>query len=187
MITGFTTFPQLTTHRLLLRRLDMNDCADLFLLRTNEEVNRYLERPIPASIEEIRAYIKKIDDLLANNKGAYWAISLKNHKVIIGAVCLWNFSLENDTAEIGYELSPAHQGKGIMQEAITKVVEFGFGEMPLKVITAFPKAENEKSVQILKKNNFEQDWDYRYASKEEVGDNTVYFLNINTYIKFEKI
>ena len=73
----------------------------------------------------------------------------------MGAVCCWNFDLENGILEIGYELLPEFQGKGIMTEALKVVIEYTFNEMKANIITAFPSSDNLSSVTILEKLNFE--------------------------------
>ena len=72
----------------------------------------------------------------------------------MGTIGLWNISKEKNSAEIGYELIPAFQGKGIMQEVFPALVAFGFETMKLQTIEAYTTSDNEKSVKLLEKNNF---------------------------------
>jgi ribosomal-protein-alanine N-acetyltransferase len=58
------------------------------------------------------------------------------------------------TAEIGYELLPPYQGKGIMREAVENIISFGFNNMLLKTITAWPMPQNESSVKLLERSGF---------------------------------
>jgi ribosomal-protein-alanine N-acetyltransferase len=58
---------------------------------------------------------------------------------------LLNIRKAENRAEIGYELLPSFQGKGIMHEAISEVIEFGFQEMQLQTIEAWSKIENFNS------------------------------------------
>ena len=57
-------------------------------------------------------------------------------------------------AEVGYMLHPDFQGKGIMQEALIKVIDYGFSSMNLNVIVADLHPDNIKSVNVLQKNGF---------------------------------
>ena len=115
----FTPFPVLKTERLTLRQLSVNDDKEIFALRSDKQVNKYLDRDPTNTIEDARKFIHKIVEVVKQNKGIYWAITLTNNDNLIGTICLFNFSNENDQAEIGYELLPAFQGQGIMQEAIS--------------------------------------------------------------------
>jgi [ribosomal protein S5]-alanine N-acetyltransferase len=147
-------FPDLVTERLNLRQLRNNDDHEIFALRSDIRVNEYLERPITTSIHEAREFIEKINNGIANQDCFYWAISLKEDEKLIGTICYWNISTEAQSAEIGYELHPDFQGKGIMQEAISRVIKFGFEKVKIKTITACPSRDNYKSVKLLEKKNF---------------------------------
>jgi ribosomal-protein-alanine N-acetyltransferase len=59
-------------------------------------------------------------------------------------------------AEIGYELLPDFQGKGIMQEAASKVIKFGVQYIGLNSIEAYTHSKNEKSTRLLEKLNFKK-------------------------------
>ena len=167
---NFTPFPNLITDRLVLRQLSVNDENEIFKLRSDESVNKYLSRSKANSVEEARAFINKINTSIHNNESLYWGITLKESSALVGTICLWNISKENETAEIGYELIPDSQGKGIMQEALLKVIEFGFENMKLKTIEAHTHPDNDSSTKLLEKNNFKKigEEDYGDGSKEIV-------------------
>ena len=92
-------FPTLSTPRLLLRQLAETDDAAIFLLRSDDRVNKFLDRPKPNSMEEASAFIKKINDAITNNKSFYWAITLKDEPGLIGTICIWNISTDRKSAE----------------------------------------------------------------------------------------
>ncbi len=154
---NFKPFPVLKTERLILRCLDVSDDQRLFTLRSNKTVNKYIVRPKQNNIKEIRAFISKIKEGINNNEWVYWVISLKESPKLIGTICFWNFSSKKTVAEIGYELDPAFQGKGIMSEAIKKIIEFGFLEIELNTIDAYTHKKNNNSTKILQKYNFKKD------------------------------
>jgi len=136
MLNNFFPFPVLQTERLILRQLSMQDEKEIFLLRSDESVNKHIDRPRATSLKDAQEFIKKINDYVAANESLYWAINFKNDKKLIGTVCYWNICKAENRAEIGYELLPSFQGKGIMHEAISEVIEFGFQMMQLQTIEA---------------------------------------------------
>jgi len=168
--------PVLETNRLQLRSLVAEDVKAISILRSDPQVNTYLNRPATLTIEEATAYISKITTGILQHHWMYWAITVKTSPVLIGTICLWNFVQENDKAEIGYELSPAYQDKGLMQEAVKAVTRFGFEEMKLQLITALVKPGNEKSLQLLERHHFRPDHFNHYVSKEEAGEFVVFYL-----------
>ena len=173
---NFTPFPELMTVRLILRQLKVKDSNEILILRSDERVNEFIDRPLAVNVEDAILFIQKIEKGISDNKSFYWAITFENEDILIGIICIWNISVEDNSAEIGYELLPDFQGKGIMQEAILKVLDFGFYTMKLKIITALPHPANKKSIAILLKNNFLLDEDYQFVSKEEADGLLVYYL-----------
>ena len=153
---SFTPFPELKTERLMLRQLTEDDTQDIFFLRTNEGVNRYIERPRPENINDAIDFILKTNNGIKQNEMIDWAITLKDAQKLIGTICLWNFSEDKTRAEVGFELKPDYQGKGIMNEALENVLEFGFKTVALASIDAYTHKDNISSIILLKKNNFEQ-------------------------------
>ncbi len=151
---NFKPFPILLTDRLILRRLTIKDGKEIFSLRSDVAVNKYLDRPIASTEKDALNFINKISDGISNNEWIYWAIALRNVGKLVGTICLWNISLENNTAEIGYELCPEFQGRGLMKEAVNKVMEFGFQKIGVQTIEAFSHSENKSSTRLLTKHGF---------------------------------
>jgi ribosomal-protein-alanine N-acetyltransferase len=144
----------LSTERLLLRELRLEDAEEIFRLRSDENVNAFLDRQKAVTIDDARDFIEKISVFSARNEGIFWAITLIGETKLIGAIVFWNIEWENNKAEIGYELLPEYQGKGIMTEALKKVIEFGFGKLKFTTIMADPKEKNEKSIKLLETLGF---------------------------------
>jgi len=147
-------FPILSTKRLILRRLENTDTREIFALRSNSEVNQFLDRQSAATEADAAAFIHKITDLITSGNSFYWAICLKENPKLVGTICLFDFSANTRTAEIGYELHPFYQHRGIMQEALTAVIYYCLQVMKLKAIIACPSAENQPSIKLLEKNGF---------------------------------
>lgn len=140
-----------------LRRLTPDDSQAVFRLLTDVEVNKHYGRPRAISFEEASTYIEYVNVGISKHKLFYWAIEFKDQPGLVGTVCLWNLRHDTDTIEVGYELLPEFQGKGIMREVLPKVIDFGFNVLQCKKIDAWPNLENERSIRLLEKNNFKRD------------------------------
>jgi len=173
---AFSPFPELKTERLLLRRLTLDDRYELMRLRSDDRVNRYLERDKSMNINEATDFVAKIDKNLEENKSGYWVIGLAENRTLIGTICLWHFEPEKDLVELGYELSPMYQGKGIMREAAKKIIEYAFDTMQAKIMVAITDPHNEPSKNLLERCEFKHDTGYNYVSASEVEGQSVYFL-----------
>jgi len=151
-----STFPTLTTERLTLRQPLESDAQEIFLLRSDTIVNKYLDRQPTETVEEALSFIRKVNENFKNNAGLYWAITQTDNDKLIGTICLFDFSDELKKCEIGYELLPNYQGQGIMNEALKKIIEFTFQTLGLETIDAFTHKENQSSTKLLQKFNFEE-------------------------------
>ena len=149
---NFIPFPFLKTQRLEFNQLEEKDIDSFFKLRSSPKTNEFIQREIPIKVNDLLPYIEKIRNGILNNEHIYWVI--KKEEQLIGTSCLWNFSDDKLTAEIGYELHPDFHKKGFMTEAIQKIVHFGFSKLNLKAIEAFTHKNNEGSIALLNKNNF---------------------------------
>ena len=153
----FTPFPEIKTERLLLRKTKLSDSDIILFLRSDADVTKFIERPENKKIKNIPDAIKLLKNLdiyLETTKSITWGITLNNESQLIGTICLWNFSDDYKTAEVGYDLVPKHQNNGIMSEALNTIVEFGFNELKLDKIEAFTHVQNENSKRLLNKHGF---------------------------------
>lgn len=159
----FSSFPRLTTQRLLLRQLNKSDDLTLYALRTDERVNKYIVRRLHSDISETRKFIKMINDGILKRNWLYWAICLPDRPELIGTICLWNFSDDQSTAEIGYELHPDYHGMGYMDEAVKQIIRYSFDILWVKKLEAFTHRDNIASAKLLEKNGFVRDTGRRDA------------------------
>lgn len=151
----FSSFPTLQTDRLILRAHLINDASNLFQMRTNEEVMRYIDREKPKNIRDTEAKIRLMNEGFNNRTLVAWVIALKeNPNQMIGEIGYYRTDLANYRAEIGYMIMSEYWRKGLVSEALKKVIAFGFSEMNLHSISANINPGNDASRQILLKNGF---------------------------------
>lgn len=151
---NFTPFPFLSTIRLELRPLALSDVNEIFAIRSDLEMIKYLDRPPQKELDEASQFIEKIINGIQLNRWIYWAISLKGENKLIGTICIWNISVEDSKAEVGFELLPPYQGKGIIQEALKAVVDYGFNVIGLKSLEGEVDPGNIKSIKVMEKAGF---------------------------------
>ena len=123
---NFYPFPVLETKHLILRRIDLNDATAIFLLKSNPKTMEFIPKPLVKTIDEALKHIAIIDSKIKNNEGINWAITLKGNSKLIGIIGNYKIKPENYRCEIGYMLMPEFSGKGIISEAINKVLDYSF-------------------------------------------------------------
>jgi ribosomal-protein-alanine N-acetyltransferase len=151
---NFTSFPFLTTERLTLRQLSIDDQNDILALRSDTEINQYLDRQPSTTIEDAIYFINKVNDNIKLNNSLYWAITLTLTKTFVGTICLFDLSEEKNSCEIGFELMTKFQGQGIMKEATQAVIDYAFQTLKIKNILAFTHCDNQNSTKLLTRLNF---------------------------------
>lgn len=173
---NFSEFPQLTTDRLLLRNTIAQDLASLHQLRSDQDVNILVGRETPTTLSQTEAFIVRIQGLIEKKESLYWVLSLKGQDRLIGTACCWNFDVQNEVVEIGYEMLPEFQGRGLMKEALQKLIAYTFDVLNAQLITAFPSGVNVKSIALLKSLNFQLE-DQSYSnSHTDIADLVTYVL-----------
>lgn len=147
-------FTPLATTRLQLRSLQTHDWEEISYLRSDELMNQYVSRPAAKNKKEALAFIYKIQKGIRNREMLYWSICFKDEPKMIGSICLWHFSKDGTTAEVGYDLATQVQGKGIMDEALKRIIDYAFNQLELQKIEAFTHKDNSKSLTLLERNHF---------------------------------
>jgi len=166
MVNGtIGSFPILKTERLTLRQLEIDDEQQIFNLRSDKEINKYLDRPVSNSIDDARSFIERI----TQSDALYWAITLTHENILIGTIGLFSFSKDNTECEIGFELLTRYQGQGIMKEALTKVIDYALNTIKVKRIEAFLHKANERSRKLLEKCSFRNTNEPETANPDLIG------------------
>ena len=146
--------PELLTNQLILRSLEPADARLVFLLRSETDASRFVDRPVMSGIEDGLRFIRRISISISEGDCMYWALVPKTQLDLIGTICLWNWAPKSNQAEISFELLEAWQGQGYMQEALHRVMDFAFHEMDLQRLEAWVHPRNQKSITLLSRNGF---------------------------------
>jgi len=131
--------PTLTTSRLLLHPLELDDAPQIQLLFPHWEIVRYLAAQVPWPYPADGAY-RHIRDMalpaVERGEAWHWTLRLKSaYDQIIGSIDLRK--KENDNR--GFWLGLPWQRQGLMTEACQAVTDFWFDTLKFPVLRA-PKA-----------------------------------------------
>ena len=151
---AFTHFPTLTTPRLCLRQVQESDAQALYAIKSDPEVTQAYGQEPHASLEQTLGWIHRLQADYPARASLFWAITLRGSDQVIGECVFWNFDAGFHCAELGYELNRACWRQGLMAEAVSAVLAFGFDGLSLHRIEACPYAQNDPSVNFLVKLGF---------------------------------
>jgi len=178
LVINFDPFPTLNTERLVLRELEAADVNEIFFLRSDADVLKYLDKEPAQSVDEANKFIESIKENTTKNNSILWGIALKDSNKIIGTICFWRILKEHYRAEIGYVLHPAFQGKGMMDESMKTVLQYGFEVMQLHSVEANINPGNIASKKVLEKNGFVREAYFKenYYYNGKFIDSAIYSL-----------
>jgi len=137
------------TKRLLLRKLKESDTKDIFEMRKDPDVMRYIGEP-QTDIKSSSTWIVKMSERWDKERIGFSAVVDKKTKEFIGWCGLWILN-ETNEIEVGYAISPKFWGKGYATEAARRCVKYGFEELELDKIVALAFPENKASQNVMKK------------------------------------
>ena len=177
----FEKFPVLESDRLLFRKMCSNDVKDLYLLESNEEVVKYMDKTKMKSVEDSKKYIDSCSEEYKNKNAIEWGIIEKSTNKYIGNIGFWKIIIQHCRGEIGYVLTPSCWGKGYMSEALKTIVTFGFRTLNLHSIEANVNPDNKNSITLLERNKFKKE---AYFRENFLFENK--FLNTVTFSLLEK-
>ncbi len=169
---AFTHFPSLTTNRLQLRQIQPSDIEALFALFSDEETMRFYGDDPQRSLDETSQMLEQVQTGYSKRKHIRWGITLKGKDQIIGSCSLYNFDTHSHHAETGYILNRSFWGQGIMTEAMSAILTYGFAELELHRIEAVIDIANQRSKGLLLKLGFtyEGNLRQRYFFRDQFED-----------------
>ncbi len=89
---NFTPFPTIETERLILRKIALEDWEIISYLRSDSIINQFVKRPNADTKEKAIDFIERTLKSIVENKLIQWCITLKGDPIMIGSICIWNFS-----------------------------------------------------------------------------------------------
>lgn len=151
---AFTYFPSLTTNGLHLRQLQPTDAEALFAIKSDQKVTEFYGQEPHQSLADTQTLMQRIQTLYEQRKAIFWGLTLKGEDIVIGSCMFSQFDADYQCAETGYELHRAYWRQGIITEAMSALLAYGFTELGLHRIEANVDAGNMPSRNLLLKLGF---------------------------------
>ena len=182
---SFNPFPIIETDRLLLKKFEITDAQDQFLLRSNDQCMKYIGKPTHKSIDESIELINLNHTNILEGNGIDWAIFHKTEQKIIGSIAIHKIDKQNHRGEIGYMLQPACWNQGIISEALHEIIKYAFNTLNLHSLEALLDINNEASIAVLTKFKFVKEAHFKenFYYNHEFTDTVIYGLLQRNFIK----
>jgi len=153
--SGFPeTFPRIETARLILREISQDDANGIFKNFSDSDVAKwFFEQPF-TKMEQVTQIIDEFNRDFVQGKGLTWAITLKENGTFIGT-CGYGEVGSGDRGEIGFDLAKEQWGKGLMNEGLTAIIDYGFKALNLLKIEGYTYSNNTRAIRLLEKLGFQ--------------------------------
>ncbi|BDF94344.1 N-acetyltransferase [Pseudoalteromonas sp. KAN5] len=152
--------PVFALSRITLKPITHKDCSALWGILSDPLVAQYNDYCVPITRNEVKQLIQ--DDITGMYEGRSlrFALYLINTSTLIG--CIGLYDIEQESAWLGFELSPEYWGNGFMSEALAfmltnmKTVTGLLNNDNLNIMNLHAKValENSQSQQLLRRFKF---------------------------------
>jgi NAD(P)H dehydrogenase (quinone) len=168
-----TPGPMITTARLVLAPLNLEDAPRLFAYRSDPGVSRF-QFFDPRTVDDAQAFIRDA----AVSGWCQLGIRVEAGSVLAGDI---GFRLSGDhplQAEIGVTLAPDHQGRGLASEALGALLDYLFAELGVHRVFASIDPRNATSLALFERAGMRREGHHRQSVwfKGEWADDEVFAL-----------
>jgi len=151
------TFNTLETERLVLREINPEIYHLAYSLWKDEAIISFFGLH---SHEELASEKIKFEDGMTtfNKTFLFFHLLDKSTQALIGWCGFHTCYLPHKRAEIGYEIYDAQKrGKGLMKEAMIRIIQYGFETMQLNRIEALIGPDNIPSIRLIRSLGFKEE------------------------------
>lgn len=142
----------LTTDRLLIRALTVDDLERHHLMFSDPEVVRYLySEPFDRDTAYEHLARRSIVDLPGEGEWLNFGVEVKDEGVLIGELAMGFISETHQHYEVGYVFDPALSGRGYATEGTAMIVELAFSGLRAHRVSGRLDARNIASARVLEK------------------------------------
>jgi ribosomal-protein-alanine N-acetyltransferase len=143
------TIGALTTERLLLRPIAMQDHSELYAHWTSPEVRQYLFDGAILSADDVTQVIEGSVRGFAESSSTLWLVKAMDGSRFVGVAGLR--PLDDVGVELYYSLAPEAWGRGYATEAARAVMHYALNDLGLHEVLAEVDAANAASVAVVER------------------------------------
>lgn len=156
MIQGSPLPPTIELREVRLRPLRMADGAPFFDYLRDPVVTELTSYP-DVTLELVESMIEKSVRRWAAGEPAKWGIARRFDDQLIGTCGFNEWTTLHRRAELAYELARDSWGKGIMQQAVSAVLAWAYGQDQIDRVQAFVRIDNSRSARLLERSGFSRE------------------------------
>jgi [ribosomal protein S5]-alanine N-acetyltransferase len=126
----------------------------VFAVFSDPKVTRFHDLDTFTHLDEASGVIERWVRGFESGQRIRWGIACKQDNCLIGS-CGFRWDREANAAVVGYELASQFWRQGIMNEALSAILQYGFGRRGVQSAIAEIMLENIASKRLLEKLGFQ--------------------------------
>jgi len=170
---------QISSDRLLLRPIQIEDADSIFLYRSDSQVNQY-QGWIPKTIFDVHDFIIKKVSTEINRQGTWFqfVIIKKDDNKLIGDIGVHFLASDASQVEMGCTLYREYHGNGFAFEAVKATINYLFDELDKRRIIASIDSRNQPSIRLIERLGFRKKAHLKEspAPTSECADDLIYAI-----------
>jgi ribosomal-protein-alanine N-acetyltransferase len=144
-------FVPLSTPRLALVALTLEDAPAVFSYASDPEISRLVDWPRHETIDDSRRFVARSMVGYAQGGHYEWGLMRRSDQAFLGTCGFGEIDVARRVADVGYVLAKPYWRQGYATEAVAAVLQFGFLQLGLRLIEAQALPENAASLRVMAK------------------------------------
>lgn len=144
----------ITTDRLIVRMVRVEDLADLLEVNGDGEVTHFLPYATWQTLADARAWFERMRGLVETGTAVQLVIERRTDAKVIGTALVFKYDEGSARAELGYVIGRAHWRQGYAGEALRALLAHAFEVLHLRRIEAEVNPDNLASNALLRALGF---------------------------------
>ena len=158
----------LHTERLVLRPYRPDDSAQIFgNWASDTKVADHVSWDIHSSVEMTQSLVKQWAESYASPTVYRWGIELEG--ILIGDIAVVRWQEKEESCEIGYCLGSLYWNRGLMTEALKRVIDYLMDDVGFRRIMLCHDTKNPASGRVMEKCGLKKEGVFREMKKRKDG------------------
>ncbi len=168
--------------RILLRKISVTDAEDVFRNYAQDEaVTQFLIWKPHEDIHATRRFLKECDEQWGDGRGFSFGILLREDERVYGMISM---RPKSHNVDVGYVLSRAFWGQGIVTEALTILSDWCLAQPTYWRVEAYCDVENKASARVMEKAGMELEGRLRnykiYYGRSAIPKDVFFYSRVKT-------
>lgn len=170
---------ELSTERLLLRPLNVEDLQTVHEYASDVETTKYMIYLPNKRLEDTHSFLATVSDEWQKEEPSYYEFAIIYNSIHIGAVAVY-LNKEKTEGILGWILNKKYWGKGFATEAALAIKSFAVKQLKVKKLVAYCDSRNLNSVHVMEKIglSFESKGERQYPDERGVAGEYKYSCDI---------